>query len=147
MAGLKRVQKSGSMTEAAIGNKQAAELYNLAVLKEGVETNPRNFTRFVVIARKDVFDGTKDKTSVIFSVKDKPGQLYETMKIFADKQINIVKLESRPNPTKPWQYLFYMDLEMELEDKANLKVLEDLKSKTEFYKLLGNYQKGPKAIT
>ena len=147
VAGLKRVQKSGSITEAAIGNKQAAELYNLAVIKEGVETNPRNFTRFVVIAREDFFDGTKDKTSIIFSVKDKPGQLYETMKIFADKQINIVKLESRPNPTKPWQYLFYMDLEMGLEDKANLKVLEDLKSKTEFYKLLGNYQKGPKAIT
>ncbi len=147
VAGLVRIRENNDPKEAAIGNKQAAELYNLSVLKEGVETNPRNYTRFVVIARENFFDGPKDKTSLIYSVSDKPGALHETMKIFAEKQINIVKLESRPNPTKPWQYLFYVDLEMGLDDNQSLSVLENLKEKTEFFKLLGNYQKGPKSIT
>ncbi len=147
VAGLVRIQENNDPREAVVANKQAAELYNLSVLKEGVETNPRNYTRFVVIAREDFFAGPKDKTSLIYSVSDKPGALHETMKIFAEKQINIVKLESRPNPTKPWQYLFYVDLEMGLEDEESLAVLKSLKEKTEFFKLLGNYQKGPKSIT
>jgi 3-deoxy-7-phosphoheptulonate synthase len=120
---------------------------HMSILQDGIETNPRNFTRFVVITREDFFTGTKDKTSLIYSVSDKPGALYETLKIFAQKQINIVKLESRPNPSKPWQYLFYMDLEMNLNHENNQGILEALRDKTEFFKLLGNYQKGPQAIT
>lgn len=146
VAGLMRVKESRDNSEAAIANREAAELFQMSTLKEGIETNPRNFTRFVVIAREDFLTGPKDKTSVIYSVSDKPGALYETLKIFADKQINIVKLESRPNHSKPWQYLFYMDLELNLEHENNWEVLEALKNKTEFFKLLGNYQKGPQAV-
>ncbi len=147
VAGVLRVKENNDPKEVAIANREAAELFHMSILKEGIETNPRNFTRFVVIAREDFFTGSKDKTSLIFSVSDKPGALYETLKIFAEKQINIVKLESRPNPNKPWQYLFYMDLEMGLEHGNNQDILETLKNKTEFFKLVGNYQKGPQAIT
>jgi 3-deoxy-7-phosphoheptulonate synthase len=147
VTGVLRVKENNDPTEAAIANREAAELFRMSVLKEGIETNPRNFTRFVVIAREDFFTGSKDKTSIIYSVSDKPGALYQTLKIFAEKQINIVKLESRPNPSKPWQYLFYMDLEMGSEYENTQDILETLKNKTEFFKLLGNYQKGPQALT
>jgi 3-deoxy-7-phosphoheptulonate synthase len=147
VAGVLRVKENNDPTEAAIANRETAELFRMSLLKEGIETNPRNFTRFVVIAREDFFKGSKDKTSIIYSVSDKPGALYQTLKIFAEKQINIVKLESRPNPSKPWQYLFYMDLEMGPEYENTQDILETLKNKTEFFKLLGNYQKGPQALT
>jgi 3-deoxy-7-phosphoheptulonate synthase len=146
VAGVLRVKENNDPKEAGIANREAAELLHMPILKDSIETNPRNFTRFVVIAREDFFKGPNDKTSLIYSVSDKPGALYETLKIFAQKQINIVKLESRPNPSKPWQYLFYMDLEMGLDHESNQVILEALRNKTEFFKLLGNYQKGPQAV-
>jgi 3-deoxy-7-phosphoheptulonate synthase len=83
---------------------------------------------------------------ILAEVREETG-LGIVTEIFAQKQINIVKLESRPNPSKPWQYLFYMDLEMDLDHENNQGILEALRDKTEFFKLLGNYQKGPQAIT
>jgi prephenate dehydratase len=86
--------------------------------------------------------GQKNKSSLIYTVSDKPGSLYETLKIFADRKINMVKLESRPIHTKPWEYLFYMDLEVDLTSEENRDILELLAERTEFLKFLGSYSKG-----
>ena len=100
-----RVKEHNDPGEAAIAGDEAARLYRMVVLKEGIEMNPRNFTRFVVIAKQGDLPGTKNKTSLIYSVSNRPGSLFETLRVFADHRINLVKLESRPIHDKPWQYL------------------------------------------
>ena len=139
---VQRVKESDNLHEAAIASKEAADLYNMKVLEEGIETNPRNYTRFVVISRDEFLNGQKNKSSIIYSVSNKPGALYETLKIFADNQINLVKLESRPIHSQPWEYLFYVDVEIDIMDEEYREVLEQLKAKTEFFKILGSYRKG-----
>jgi prephenate dehydratase len=114
----------------------------MKILEEGIETNPRNFTRFVVISRDDFLEGPRNKSSIIFSVSDQPGSLCELLKIFAENHINLVKLESRPIDTRPWEYLFYADVEIDIFDERFSAILEELRGKTEFLKLLGSYPKG-----
>lgn len=139
---VRRVKENNDPREAAIASKEAAELFQMPLLKEGIETNPQNFTRFVVISKEDFLDGPKNKSSLIYSVSDTPGALYETLKIFAENHINLVKLESRPRHGKPWEYLFYADLEVDISDEEHRNMLEELKQKTEFFKFLGSYRKG-----
>ena len=140
--GVLRLKENGDSTEVAIASKEAATLSQMTIIKEAIETNPRNFTRFVIIAKEEFLEGPKNKSSLIYSVSDKPGALYETLKIFADKKINLVKLESRPIHDKPWEYLFYVDVEMDIQDQGQAELLAELKRKTEFFKILGNYSKG-----
>lgn len=139
---LQRVGEGGDPKEAAIAGEDANQLYKLAILKEGIETNPRNFTRFVVITQTGSFPGPKNKSSLIYSVSDRPGALFETLRIFAENNINLVKLESRPIHSKPWEYLFYADLEVDVTEESRRYVLDELRSRTEFFKFLGSYQKG-----
>jgi 3-deoxy-7-phosphoheptulonate synthase len=139
---VRRVEENNSPEEAAIAGREAADLFNMAILSEGIETNARNFTRFVVISAGQFLEGPKNKSSLIYSVSDKPGSLYETLKIFAERQINLVKLESRPVHSKPWEYLFYADVEVDVHDPQYESLLDDLKENTEYLKILGSYQKG-----
>lgn len=137
-----RIKEKGDPREAAIAGEEAARLYQMAVIREGIETNPRNFTRFVVIAKNASLPGPKNKSSLIFSVSDKPGALFEALRVFAENGINIVKLESRPIHSRPWEYLFYVDVEVDATDSEHLHIIEDVKKSTEFFKFLGSYQKG-----
>ena len=137
-----RVKENQVEEEAAIAGREAAELYGMTLLRKGIETSPRNFTRFVVISAGDFLDGPKNKSSLIFSVSDEPGSLYEVLKIFAERQINLVKLESRPIHNKPWEYLFYTDIEADIHDLQYRSLLEELEKRTEFLKILGCYAKG-----
>ncbi|MEM5788735.1 MAG: prephenate dehydratase, partial [Syntrophobacteraceae bacterium] len=142
---VKRVKEGGDLKEGAIAGAEADDVYQMTLLKEGIETNPRNFTRFVVISKSGFLPGLKNKSSLIFSVSDKPGALFETLRILAENNINLVKLESRPIHSRPWEYLFYADLEVDVTDEAQRHILESLNSRTEFLKLLGSYQKGTEA--
>lgn len=139
---VRRVKENNDSSEVAIAGKEAAELFHMSILQEGIETNPRNFTRFVVVSRDQFLKGSKDKSSLIYSVSDTPGSLYETLKVFAERRINLVKLESRPIHSKPWEYLFYADIEADIEDLKYRDLLTELKKKTEFLKVLGSYSKG-----
>jgi 3-deoxy-7-phosphoheptulonate synthase len=139
---VQRIKESGETFEAAIASKEAARIFHMKILEEGIETNPRNFTRFVVISREDFLEGPRSKSSIIFSVSDQPGSLCEVLKIFAENRINLVKLESRPIDTRPWEYLFYADVEIDIFDEHFRAILEELQGKTEFLKLLGSYPKG-----
>ncbi|MFP3871124.1 MAG: prephenate dehydratase, partial [Syntrophobacteria bacterium] len=136
---VRRVKEAGNPQEVAIAAKQAAVLYGLAVLKEGVETNARNYTRFVIIAAHKVANGPGKKSSVIYSTSNEPGALYETLKVFSENGINLVKLESRPIHGKPWEYMFYVDLEADIESVELQPVMAQLAEKTEFLKILGSY--------
>lgn len=136
-----RIKESGSREDAAIASTEAAQLFQMKVLQEGIETNPRNFTRFVVISRGKFLEGPNNKSSLIFSVSDQPGSLCEILKIFAENRINLVKLESRPIHTRPWEYLFYADVEIDIFDEQFRNILDELRSKAEFLKILGSYPK------
>ena len=111
----------------------------MAVIEEGIETNPRNYTRFVVIGSDPFEKGPKRKSSLIFSTGNQPGALYEVLKIYSENSINLVKLESRPIHGKPWEYMFYVDLEADVESEAFKPILEMLKAKTDYLKILGSY--------
>ncbi|HKL01887.1 MAG TPA: prephenate dehydratase, partial [Desulfotignum sp.] len=139
---VKQVKDSGDTTCAAIASTMAARLFDMAILDESIEDNPRNFTRFAVIAKE--FKGRKkvSKSSVIFSTGNKPGALFAVMKVFSDYGINLVKLESRPVHGKPWEYLFYADLETDIA-KQDLAPMRDLLAqKTETFRVLGRYLGG-----
>jgi 3-deoxy-7-phosphoheptulonate synthase len=125
--------------DTAIGSKEAAELYGMAVIEEGIETNPMNFTRFAVIAVSPGAGRVAGKSSLVYSVGNQPGALYETLKIFQENHINLVKLESRPIHGKPWQYMFYTDLEADVRSAEFAPILDVLKSKVDFLKIIGSY--------
>lgn len=143
--GVKRIKENGSPTEAAIASQEAAELYHLPILKEGIETNPRNFTRYVVISKTGFLNGPNNKSSMIYSVEDTPGALFETLRVFAENRINIVKLESRPTPGAPWEYMFYLDFNLDITTDEYRPVLDQLRNKTKFLKILGGYHAGQEA--
>ena len=125
--------------DVAIGSKEAADLYGMEVIEEGIETNPMNFTRFAVIATSFGAGRATGKSSLVYSVGNQPGSLYETLKIFQENHINLVKLESRPIHGKPWQYMFYADLEADVRSAAFAPILEKLKCRTDYLKILGSY--------
>jgi 3-deoxy-7-phosphoheptulonate synthase len=134
-----RVRDAHENTEAAIGSREAAELNRMAIVAEGIETDPRNFTRFVIIAKAAHKEGPKAKSSIVFSTPNEPGALFEVMRIFADQNINMVKLESRPIHGKPWQYMFYADVETDILAPGSEPVLDLIRNKTAFLKILGSY--------
>lgn len=136
-----RIKENNDPHEAAIARKEAARVFQMKILQEGIETNPRNFTRFVVISRNEFLEGPQNKSSLIFSVGDTPGSLCAVLQIFAENQINLVKLESRPIHSKPWEYLFYADVEVDLGDESFRNILEELQGRTEYLKILGSYRK------
>jgi 3-deoxy-7-phosphoheptulonate synthase len=107
------IAKEGRKDYAAIANREAASIYGMQTLKEGIETNPHNYTRFAIISRTEMETTEKpNKAIIIFSAPDRPGSLFACMKVLAGKNLNLTKIESRPIEGKPWQYLFYMGVEV-----------------------------------
>jgi len=125
---------------AAIASKEAAKIYSLEVLKIGIETNKNNFTRFMVIGKKQKVVKA-NKVSLIFSVIHKPGSLYQSLKPFSQRKINLTKIESRPILGKPWEYLFYLDFEIN-SLKECLMAIKELKENCLYFKILGFYKRG-----
>ncbi len=131
----------GATDNAAIASIEAAKFNKLKVLKEGIETNPQNYTRFVIIAREEnARIKNPTKASLVFSTLDKPGALFQALKVLAGRKLNMKKLESRPIPGKPWEYMFYIDVEIPSEVTLFTSVLEELKAYTENLRLLGMYR-------
>lgn len=136
---VKRMIEADTPTEVAIGSQEAAELHGMEILEQGIETNPRNFTRFVVIGTKQLEKGSRKKSTIIFSTGNRPGALFDILKVFADNSINLVKLESRPIHGKPWEYMFYVDIEADAEADEVRPILDGIDGKTDYLKILGSY--------
>jgi prephenate dehydratase len=136
---VRRVKEEGNPGDVAIAAREAADLFELHILKEAIETNARNYTRFVVIAAHAQDNGPKKKSSLVYATSNKPGALFDTLKIFAENGLNLVKLESRPIHGKPWEYMFYIDLEADVESDELQAVMDQLSEHTEFLKILGCY--------
>jgi 3-deoxy-7-phosphoheptulonate synthase len=135
---------------AAIAAEQAATVHGLSVLKAGIETNPQNYTRFVIIARKPehgkaptpptMGEGQPNKASLVFSVHDEAGSLFACLKILSEQGVNLSKLESRPILGKPWRYLFYVDAKMPDKEGVFDAAMDALALNTEDFRLLGTYR-------
>ncbi len=128
-------------TAAAIASEMAASLYGLKTVKEKIEDNPSNFTRFLVIGRRSPAPSGRDKTSVMFSVHDEPGILYRMLEPFSKRGINLSKIESRPMKTKAWEYIFFLDMDGHIEEENVRTAITELKDYCQFVKVLGSYPK------
>ncbi|MBI5886803.1 MAG: prephenate dehydratase [Deltaproteobacteria bacterium] len=128
-------------TVAAIASAAAASLYNLKVVENHIEDNANNFTRFLVIGKTQASASGNDKTSILFAIRDAPGALYQMLKPFARRHINLTKIESRPIKTKAWEYVFFVDLDGHINDKKLKDALAELEGACSFLKILGSYPK------
>ncbi len=126
---------------AAIGTEVAAERSGMVILARSIEDEPNNFTRFFVLCKRDAEPTGKDKTSLIFSAKHVPGSLYKVLEVFAIRDINLTKIESRPEKGKPWNYLFYLDFEGHRADAKSREALDEMRERCDFVKVLGSYPK------
>lgn len=136
---VKYIREHNLRDAAAIASTQAAEAFGMAILKEGIESDPRNYTRFLVISADHLVNERANKTSLIYSTPNTPGALFRTLQVFAEHKINLVKLESRPIAGRPWEYIFYVDLEGHLDQPEVAQALEQVRALTEFLKVLGSY--------
>ena len=138
----KMISEQQLFTSAAIASEQAAKHYDLKILKKGIETDHRNFTRFIVLSKKKVQPTRASKTSLIFSVKHAPGSLVHCLSLFSERKINLLKIESRPFVGKPWEYLFFVDVESDQNNRDVIWALKQLKQMTSSIKNLGSYEIG-----
>jgi chorismate mutase/prephenate dehydratase len=132
---------SEDYTAAAIASESAASMYDLKIVRERIEDQVNNFTRFLIIARKLADKSGDDKTSLMFSVKDEVGILYRMLEPFAKRGINLSKIESRPLKKKAWEYIFFLDLMGHISDPVIDEAVQELKQCCQFVKILGSYPK------
>lgn len=138
-AGARKAEKDTS--GACIGNRILGELYNLKISRSNIQDSSSNVTRFLVISRQDCPVTGDDKTSILFSVKDKVGALYEVLSLFKKFSVNLTKIESRPSKIKAWEYYFFADFLGHRSKKKTSKFLDELEKKCKFLKILGSYHK------
>jgi prephenate dehydratase len=140
----KIVKERNKQNEAAIASEFCASIYGLDVIKRDIATNKNNITKFFVFVNKENIPKNlkKEKTSIVFKTKHYPGALINCMQRLAKHDINLTKLESRPIPENPWEYVFYADFEGGTEDE-NVKIaLSEMEAASIFLKVLGSYPKG-----
>jgi prephenate dehydratase len=144
--GVKMIMEAGRRDEAAIAGASAAAVWGAEILVAGIESNPQNFTRFVVLtqpARAAEMGGyaraAARKTSIAFRVANRPGALYRALATFAERQIDLTKVESRPIPGRPWEYSFYLDLMGDAADPGVAAALAALSADAESVRVLGSY--------
>ncbi|MFX0083688.1 MAG: prephenate dehydratase [Candidatus Hodarchaeota archaeon] len=137
---VRRVQESNEESFAAIGTEFSSQFYDLKVLSSNIEDNPLNFTRFLIISKRENDDKEgKIKTSLVFVTKHIPGALYRVLKIFADANINLLKIESRPRRRGRWEYIFLMDFEGDKNEEYIRKIFEKMNENVIWFKILGSY--------
>lgn len=134
------IAAAGDPEDAAIASVEAGAKFGLAVLAERIQTEKENFTKFGAIGTSDPALGVADKTSLVMAVLDEPGSLLASLQPFAKRSINLHKLESRPRPGKPFEYVFYVDLMAAVDDAEVRAALDEVAKHTSLLRVLGSYR-------
>lgn len=135
----KRIAEEKRAGEAAVASERAAQVYGLEVLASKIQDTPDNFTRFAAVAVDPAPLGEPDKTSLVLVTDHRPGALFHALRPFAERGVNLVKLESRPSGSGPWKYRFYLDVEVGAHDPGFRAALEDLRTEAAAVQVLGSY--------
>jgi arogenate/prephenate dehydratase len=139
-AGSARLIREGGLSDtAAIASARAAEIFGLDILKAGIQDFEDNITRFIMIARDPEPLGPPDKTTLAFALHNAPGALFKALSVFALRDIDLTKLESRPARGLPWEYLFYADVGVGRDDIRGTRAIEHLAESARWVKTLGSY--------
>jgi len=131
---------------AAVASEFAATTYGVPICRKRIEDNPHNYTRFWVIGSASPGKTGCDKTSLMLSIKDGVGALFNILSPFANNNINLTKIESRPFRKKPWEYIFFIDLEGHQEEAHVKRAIDQVTTMAQFIKVLGSYPKGSRLL-
>ncbi|MEE8349500.1 MAG: prephenate dehydratase [Acidobacteriota bacterium] len=136
---VKRIMENQLKDSGAIAGRHAAEYHGAEILKTGIQDKQENFTRFFLLAPDPESEEDQSKTSIVFNFKNTPGALFKCLGVFALRDIDLLKIESRPIPGRTWEYLFYMDFMGNPEEESTRNALKHLEEITEFLRVLGSY--------
>jgi prephenate dehydratase len=136
---VKMVKELGVRDTAAIASRRAAEIHGMQILEEGIEDNPENYTRFLAISKMAIEPEGEAKTSIVFTLKNQPGALFKALSVFALRDIDLTKIESRPLQGRPWDYLFYIDFIGAAQEETTRKALDHLGEYALTLRVLGSY--------
>ena len=144
-----KVKQDADPTQAAIASEQAATLHGLPILRRDIADHPENYTRMVIVAAEPAHyaQGVPCKTSLIFSTIHEQGALARCISIFAERGLNLTKIESRPKPDTPFEYIFYVDFEGNVDRETTQAALRDLDAVTTFLTVLGSYPTGRAGVS
>lgn len=137
-ASAKKVKEDGDLTQAAIGSVKAAQCYGLEILKESINKDDTNCTRFIIIANQKIYLENANKVSICFELPHKSGTLYNMLSHFIYNNLNMVKIESRPINGKNFEYRFFVDVEGNLQDAGVINALRGIKEEASVVRILGN---------
>ncbi len=135
------IKAEGFKDAAAIASRRAAQVHDMEILKEGIEDNPENYTRFLILAREPIEPSLPAKTSIVFATKNVPGVLFKSLSVFALRDIDLTKIESRPLKGKPWEYFFYLDFVGSMTEERCRNAINHLKEIASYLRILGSYPK------
>lgn len=136
----KYISESKLKSKVCIASKKAAELYGLSILKENINYNKNNYTRFIIIGKNKNVNRELDKISIVITVNHKVGSLYDILSYFKSNNLNMAKIESRPIINEPWKYFFYIDFCGNILDENTKRALDGIKSDCQYFRFIGNYK-------
>jgi prephenate dehydratase len=142
-AGSIKMLKEQQITDGAgLASQRAASIYDMKILQPDMQDNAENYTRFVVVAPEPIEPEGEAKTSIVFAMENEPGSLFKSLAVFALRDIDLTKIESRPLRGKRWQYFFYIDFIGSVNEERCQNALNHLQEITSYFKVLGSYPRG-----